>query len=90
MTDYNTRLMKAADTLGEGTLHLIQQVLRKHDAAVIEASIEAIEAAKARDDALLRQALEALEEAPYMSNKDDHEKLDRVMAALHKRLGDKE
>lgn len=47
--DYDKRIEKAADTLGKNALHLIQCILRKHDAAVIEASIEAIEAAVAAE-----------------------------------------
>lgn len=34
-------------------------------------------------------ALEALEDAPYMSNKDDHERLDRVTRTLRAALGEK-
>jgi len=43
--DYDKRLDKAAEHLGAGALKLIKQILTKHDAAIIEASQEAIEAA---------------------------------------------
>ena len=43
--DYGKRLDKAAEHLGAGALKLIKQILAKHDAAIIEASQEAIEAA---------------------------------------------
>jgi len=43
--DYDKRLDKAAEHLGAGALKLIKQILAKHDAAIIEASQEAIEAA---------------------------------------------
>ena len=42
---YDKRLDKAAELLGAGALKLIKQILAKHDAAIIEASQEAIEAA---------------------------------------------
>ena len=43
--EYDKRLDKAAELLGAGALKLIKQILAKHDAAIIEASQEAIEAA---------------------------------------------
>ena len=43
--DYDKRLDKAAEHLGAGALKLIKQILAKHDAAIIEASQEAIETA---------------------------------------------
>lgn len=43
--DYAKRLDAAAKVLGGKTLHLIDCILRKHDSAVIEASLEAIHAA---------------------------------------------
>ena len=43
--DYGKRLDKAAEHLGAGALKLIKQILTKHDAAIIEASQEAIETA---------------------------------------------
>ena len=43
--DYDKRLDKAAEHLGAGALKLIKQILTKHDAAIIEASQEAIETA---------------------------------------------
>jgi hypothetical protein len=39
------RLEKAAEHLGSGALKMIKAILMKHDAAIIEASQEAIEAA---------------------------------------------
>lgn len=44
-TDYDKRLAEASKTLGAGAIKMISLILNKHDAAVIEASIEAIEAA---------------------------------------------
>lgn len=38
------------------------------------------------DTALLRQALEALEDVPYMSNKDDWQKFNNVVSVLRTRL----
>jgi hypothetical protein len=35
---------------------------------------------------LMQQALEALEDVPYMSNKDDYERLERVTTALRQAL----
>ena len=43
--DYDKRLDKAAEHLGAGALKMIKAILQKHDAAIIEASQEAIEAA---------------------------------------------
>ena len=43
--DYEKRLDKAAEHLGSGALKMIKAILMKHDAAIIEASQEAIEAA---------------------------------------------
>lgn len=45
MIDYDKRLAEASKTLGAGALKMIGLILQKHDAAVIEASVEAIEAA---------------------------------------------
>ena len=39
---------------------------------------------------LLRQALEALEVAPYMSNKDDHEHHQKAITAIRQHLENKE
>lgn len=47
--DYPKRLYSAADHLGAASLRLIGQVLRKHNAAVIEASLEKIEEAVAAE-----------------------------------------
>ena len=44
MTD-DKRLDKAAEHLGASALKMIKAILQKHDAAIIEASQEAIEAA---------------------------------------------
>ena len=43
--DYGKRIDKAAEHLGAGALKMIKAILMKHDAAIIEASQEAIEAA---------------------------------------------
>ncbi len=43
--DYGKRIDKAAEHLGSGALKMIKAILIKHDAAIIEASQEAIEAA---------------------------------------------
>ena len=43
--DYDKRLSLAAESMGENVLSMIKHILRKHDAAIIEASFEAIEAA---------------------------------------------
>ena len=45
MNDYDKRLDKAAEHLGAGALKMIKAILQKHDAAIIEASQEAIETA---------------------------------------------
>ena len=43
----------------------------------------------ARDDtALLRQALEVLEDSPYMSNKDDYRRLEQTITAIRQHLGE--
>jgi hypothetical protein len=38
----------------------------------------------------MKQALEALEDVPYMSNKDDYERLERVTTALRQALEEKQ
>ncbi len=38
------------------------------------------------DEKLFQQALDALEVAPYMSNKDDHEHLQKAIETLRARL----
>jgi hypothetical protein len=43
--DYDKRLSLAAESMGENVLSMIKHILRKHDAAIIEASFEAIEEA---------------------------------------------
>ncbi len=43
--DYGKRIDKAAEHLGSGALKMIKAILMKHDAAIIEASQEAIDAA---------------------------------------------
>jgi len=43
--DYGKRIDKAAEHLGSGALKMIKVILMKHDAAIIEASQEAIDAA---------------------------------------------
>jgi len=43
--DYGKRIDKAAEHLGSGALEMIKAILIKHDAAIIEASQEAIDAA---------------------------------------------
>lgn len=47
MTDKQIR--EAAEHLGENALWLIKQILIKHDAAILEASKEAIDAAVAKE-----------------------------------------
>ena len=47
MTDKQIR--EAAEYLGENALWLIKQILIKHDAAILEASKEAIDAAVAKE-----------------------------------------
>lgn len=36
----------------------------------------------------MKQALEALEEIPYMSNKDDYERLEKITTAAKQALGE--
>jgi len=47
--DYDKRLAEASKTLGGNALKMVGLILQKHDAAVIEASMEAIEAAVAAE-----------------------------------------
>lgn len=47
--DYDKHLAEASKTLGANALKMISLILQKHDAAVIEASMEAIEAAVAAE-----------------------------------------
>jgi protein-disulfide isomerase-like protein with CxxC motif len=49
MNDYDKRLAEASKTLGGNVIKMIGLILQKHDAAVIEASMEAIEAAVAAE-----------------------------------------
>lgn len=47
--DYDKKINAAAEHLGAGALKMIKAILLKHDAAIIEASQEAIEAAVAAE-----------------------------------------
>ena len=60
MTDKQIR--KAAEHLGENALWLIKQILIKHDAAIIEASKEAIDAAVAKEREECAKVCEAEEQ----------------------------
>jgi len=57
--DYDKRLAEAGKTLGGNALKMIGLILQKHDAAVIEASMEAIEAAVAAEREACAKAVEA-------------------------------
>lgn len=46
MSDYDKNLDKAAKVLGANVIKLVSLILHKHDAAIIEASMDAIEAAR--------------------------------------------
>jgi hypothetical protein len=49
MSDYDQNLDKAAKVLGANVLKMVGMILHKHDAAIIEASMEAIENARAEE-----------------------------------------
>lgn len=49
MNDHDKRLAEASKTLGGNVMKMIGLILQKHNAAVIEASMEAIEAAVAAE-----------------------------------------
>lgn len=49
MNDYDKRLSTASEILSKNAVRLITLILQKHDAAVIEGSIEAIESAVAAE-----------------------------------------
>ena len=61
--DYGKRLDKAAEHLGAGALKLIKQILAKHDAAIIEASQEAIETAVEAEREEIASEFEKLHES---------------------------
>ena len=61
--DYDKRLDKAAEHLGAGALKLIKQILAKHDAAIIEASQEAIETAVEAEREEIASEFEKLHES---------------------------
>ena len=61
MTDKQIR--KAAEHLGENALWLIKQILIKHDAAILEASKEAIDAAVAKEREACARVCDELERA---------------------------
>jgi len=61
--DYGKRLDKAAEHLGAGALKLIKQILTKHDAAIIEASQEAIETAVLAEREEIASEFEKLHES---------------------------
>lgn len=58
MNDYDKRLAEASKTLGANALKMIGLILQKHDAAVIEASVEAIEAAVKEERKAIIRVLE--------------------------------
>lgn len=82
MSQYDKRLAEASKALGANALKMISLILQKHDAAVIEASIEAIEAAVLAE----REVCAALCEARYMgdNNREDMEAR-RCAAAIRAR-----
>lgn len=49
MSDYDKNLDKAAKVLGANVIKMVSLILHKHDAAIIEASMEAIEEARAEE-----------------------------------------
>ena len=49
MSDYDKDLDKAAKVLGANVIKMVSLILHKHDAAIIEASMEAIEEARAEE-----------------------------------------
>ena len=59
MNDYDKRLAEASKTLGGNVMKMIGLILQKHDAAVIEASMEAIEAAVAAEREACAKVCEA-------------------------------
>ena len=64
-----TQLDKAAEHLGAGALKMIKLILHKHDAAVIEASMEAIAAERTNTVAQIITMLELQHEsAKHMHN----------------------
>lgn len=46
MSDYDKNLDRAAKELGANVIKMVSLILHKHDAAIIEASMEAIEQAR--------------------------------------------
>lgn len=70
------------------TCHLVNTETRDgYYMEALERFAELVAAAeRERDTDLLRQALEALEDVPYMSNKDDWQKFNNVVSVLRTRL----
>lgn len=66
-TEYDKKLSVAATMLGENTWRLIGQILKKHDAAVIEASLEAIEDARAQEREACAVLVEEFLDDPFLS-----------------------
>lgn len=62
-----TNIDKAAEHLGAGALKMIKLILHKHDAAVIEASMEAIKAAVLEE----REACAKIVEADGLARGDE-------------------
>ena len=61
--DQDKRIEKAAEHLGSGALKMIKAILIKHDAAIIEASQEAIEAAVLAEREEIASEFEKLHES---------------------------
>lgn len=58
MSDYDTNLDRAAKVLGANVIKMVSLILQKHDAAIIEASMEAIEQAREEEREACAQIVE--------------------------------
>jgi uncharacterized protein YggE len=61
MSDYDKDLDKAAKVLGANVIKMVSLILHKHDAAIIEASMEAIEEARAEEREACAKVAEQIE-----------------------------
>jgi hypothetical protein len=68
MTDYDKKLDKAAKVLGANVIKMVTLILHKHDAAIIEASMDAIEAAREEEREACAKVLDEMAEKDKLSN----------------------
>jgi uncharacterized protein YggE len=68
MSDYDKDLDKAAKVLGANVIKMVSLILHKHDAAIIEASMEAIEEARAEEREACAKVLDEMAAKDKLTN----------------------